>query len=448
MRLLVAVGLLCVAAVWALLHKKRATRWALPALRYAASNFFVGRPAPVHVLFALVDHWEPGRGEANEELAAQRVSRWIDDWPALAAAHRDADGLPPKHTWCYPWDEWRDGEVAALSRLAYDGLGEVELHLHHKDDTSDSLRAKLLAAREAFARHGALLLCGEPVVPAYGFVHGNWTLDNSHPEGLYCGVNDELTVLAETGCYADFTLPTPDWTQPRRVNRIYRATDDPHRPRSHEWGRPLTVGARAPGDLLLIPGPLGFNLRDWRHRFYPSLEQGEITLPFAVNRARVDFWVRTGVGVRGRPDWVFVKVHTHGCRERDQEAVLGQLRHRLHALLEQHYNDGGRHVLHYCSARELANLALAAEDGHGGDPHAWRDYRLAPPVNTALRSDGPVRVDQLTAGRGDVVALTPTVDWELRLGPVARLRGPVKRLRWQGAELHVDADGDYELLRR
>ena len=37
--------------------------------------------------------------------------------------------------------------------------------------------------------------------PAFAFIHGNWALDNSRLENVrnYCGVNDELTILRETG---------------------------------------------------------------------------------------------------------------------------------------------------------------------------------------------------------------------------------------------------------
>jgi hypothetical protein len=446
---LALVLLLLVGGAVVLLRRKHVAHWVAPAAAYRMGNWFVGRARPVHVLLAVADHWEPSLDGAGEELAAQRVARWVERWPEVAAAHRDADGCPPRHTWFYPWDEWRDGEVAALGRLCYDGLGEVELHLHHDRDTSERLRVELLRAREAFAQHGALLLCGDPTQPAYGFVHGDWALDNSRSDGQCCGVNDELIILAQTGCYADFTLPTPDSTQPRLVNRIYRATDNPRRPRSHDRGAPLTAGRRAPGDLLLIPGPLGFNLRDWHHGWYPAIEQGELAAPSPVCPVRSDFWVRTGVGVRGRRDWVFVKLHTHGCRERDVDEVLGEARHRLHRLLAQRYNDGERCVLHYCTARELANIALAAEEGLGGDPGTWRDHRLPPPVNSVLLSAGSVAVARMSAARGEIVALAPgEVRWELRLGPVACLTGPVRRLAWDGDAVTVEADGAYRLTRR
>ncbi|MBI2301683.1 MAG: hypothetical protein HYU66_22505 [Armatimonadetes bacterium] len=441
-RLFLALAALGLAAVYVLLRRKHAAHWAVPAAVHALKTFFVVRPRPVHVLFAFVDHFEPSRGAAPPEVAEARLQRWLDLWPEVAARHRDSHGRPPQHTWFYPWDEWCDGEVAALSGLCYEGLGEVELHLHHDGDTSAGLGDKLEAARRAFGRCGALS-------EGFGFVHGNWCLDNSRPDGRWCGVNDELAVLRRAGCYADFTLPTPDRTQPRMVNVAYRASDDPERPFSHDRGTPLRAGHAAAGDLLLIPGPLGFNLRDWHHRWYPALERGEIACSSPVTSARVDFWERCGVGVRGRNDWVFVKVHGHGCLERDHEAMLGAQRHLLHDLLERRCADGERRVLHYCTARELCNLALAAEEGCAGDPEEYRDHRIGPPVNRFLRSRTPVEVRTLSEPRGEIRhAGDGPVDWSLRIGPVAALRGPVQTVRWDGDVVDVDADGPVELVRR
>ena len=39
-------------------------------------------------------------------------------------------------------------------------------------------------------------------VIVYGFMHGNWALDNSLPNGQ-CTVNNELDILRKTGCWSD-----------------------------------------------------------------------------------------------------------------------------------------------------------------------------------------------------------------------------------------------------
>jgi len=85
----------------------------------------------------------------------------------------------------------------------------------------------------------------------------------------------------------------------------------------------------------------------------------------------VALWVRQRIGVAGRPDWVFVKVHTHGCQERNFDAALdGTLHEALQRL---------PHKLHYVTAREVFNLVKAAEAGQHGDPNRLRDFVLPPP---------------------------------------------------------------------
>ena len=124
-----------------------------------------------------------------------------------------------------------------LARLCEAGLAELEIHLHHDNDTSEGLRSTLRGFADCLAREHGLLGRRTDGRPAYGFIHGNWALDNARPDGKYCGVNDELSVLRETGCYADFTQPAaPDVSQTRTVNSLYYAVDDPRKPRSHERG--------------------------------------------------------------------------------------------------------------------------------------------------------------------------------------------------------------------
>ena len=93
---------------------------------------------------------------------------------------------------------------------------------------------------------------------------------------------------------------------------------------------------------------------------------------------RIDLWVKTWIHVKGKTDWVFVKVHTHGAE--DAKVVLGKDMDRGLAYLEDKYNDGDKYVLHYASAREMYNMIKAAEAGESGTPDEFRNYRIAPPV--------------------------------------------------------------------
>ncbi|HVY49463.1 MAG TPA: hypothetical protein VHB21_26405, partial [Minicystis sp.] len=78
-------------------------------------------------------------------------------------------------------------------------------------------------------------------------------------------------------------------------------------------------------------------------------------------------------------EWVFVKVHTHGSPELQAASLLGDPGRALHRELTTRYNDGKDWVLHYVTAREMFNVAMAAMDGREGNPNDYRDYVLAPP---------------------------------------------------------------------
>jgi hypothetical protein len=175
-------------------------------------------------------------------------------------------------------------------------------------------------------------------------------------------------------------------------NAIYYATDDPLRPKSHDSGVPVRVGGVASGDLMIVQGPLGLNWRERKFGVMPRIENADVRRGCPPTPERVDAWVRTGIHVEGRPEWVFVKVHTHGTQERDMDTLLGDAARRMHEHLEREYNDGVRHVLHYVTAREMYNIIKAAEAGRDGDPDAFRDFLLPPPPHSkregARRQDG------------------------------------------------------------
>src|SRR5262249_128219 len=156
------------------------------------------------------------------------------------------------------------------------GYGEVEIHLHHENDTAQALRDKLLAFKDIFGnRHGLLSRRRDDGAMGYAFVHGNWGLCNSRPDGSWCGVNDELDMLREPGCYPGFTFPSaPAPTQTPTINSIYYAWNRPGRPRSADHGVALGTAPQPANSLLLVQGPLLF---DWGRRklgLVPRLENG------------------------------------------------------------------------------------------------------------------------------------------------------------------------------
>ncbi|MGB0134616.1 hypothetical protein [Dokdonella sp.] len=352
---------------------------------------YLARPArpktsgPVHVMFCFVDHFEPMWGGAD--LAAQRlrVDRWCHDYRAMAGRHRDADGRHPQHGFFYPEEEYVEEHLEKIAALCADGYGEIEIHLHHDNDTPENFCTSMRRfCNTLHEKHGALVRDPRTGELAFAFIHGNWSLDNSRADGRWCGINNELILLRELGCYADFTLPSaPSDTQTSTVNSIYYATDDPKRPKSHDKGEPVHVGGKTVGDLMIVQGPLALNWRSRRFGIIPRIENSDVRRSCPPTPERVDAWIETGIHVEGRPEWVFVKIHTHGTQEGDMDTLLGAEMDAMHEHLETRYNDGENYVLHYVTAREVYNIIKAAEAGKHGDPAQYRDYILPAP----LRSD-------------------------------------------------------------
>ncbi len=182
--------------------------------------------------------------------------------------------------------------------LCRQGFGEVEVHLHHDNDTEEGLRGQLLAFKEMLAaRHGLLARHRITEELGFAFIHGNWALCNSRPDGKHCGVNSELEVLRSTGCFADYTFPSaPHATQTPTINSIYYAWDRPGRPRSADRGVVAGHGPMPEKSLLLIQGPL---LLDWNSRkwgLFPRVENGCLQASQPPSMGRLAAWMRGSAG--------------------------------------------------------------------------------------------------------------------------------------------------------
>lgn len=361
---------------------KAIDKWLFPYFRSALKRPACSRPQ--HIIFMIADHYEPlGPGGMQPiEKGVSRVERWQAELPRVVDGFRDSDGSIPKHTFFYPEEEYHPEILNRVSDMCSLGLGEVEIHLHHEKDTADGIRDKISGFRDTLHRDHQCLGTDAEGNVRYAFIHGNWALCNSMPDGRNCGVNNELPILKETGCYVDMTMPSgPSPTQSRIVNSIYYAADRPSENRSYDWGRLLHAGGEGEGrdDLLMVQGPIALNW-GWRKRgLIPHLDYGDISGKAGPGNSRVSCWVAQHIHVIGRPDWLFVKVHTHGCVEENMAVLLGQPMREMHELLTTRYNDGDRFRLHYTTAREMVNIIKAAEAGERGEPGDYRDYWIKPP---------------------------------------------------------------------
>ena len=247
---------------------------------YSRDRFhsFFRRGHPRRVWLAITDHYEPFWKNRDEDLARERVAQWKRKWPCIASRHSDSLGRPAQYSFFYPQEEYRAELLDSIAEMVHSGFGDVEIHIHHDGQGEDDFLDRMNGFKETlFNRHGLLRKVDGSIV--FGFIHGDWALDNSRPDGRYCGLNNELRLLRDLGCYADFTMPCgPAPMQTRMINTIFWATDDIARPESYDTGRPLRPGDGSNGhgrlgDLLMITGPFGLR---WRGRLKPRLEIGEL----------------------------------------------------------------------------------------------------------------------------------------------------------------------------
>ena len=168
------------------------------------------------------------------------------------------------------------------------------------------------------------------------------------------------------------SAPSP--TQTKTINSIYYAVDDPRKAKSHDQGIVVGTVPRPEKSLLLIQGPLLF---DWSRRkagILPRIENACLQGNQAPSAKRLQLWLRARVQVAARPDWFFVKLHTHGANEQNMPVLLGPAMQAFHQHLQDRAKADTDFHYHYVTAREMTNLVHAAESGWQGNVHEVRDY--------------------------------------------------------------------------
>lgn len=364
-------------------------KWNLPWLArypFERGKSFLERTAfeKKHVIFTIADHFEPSwSADGLLDVDAQR--RRLDDYYKLARATgeaiSDSDGTKFRHTNFYPAEQYDFQILEKMAQMQSEGLGEVEIHLHHgveKPDTAENLRKSLVEFRDTLAEeHLCLSRFDGDLQPKYAFVHGNLALANS-AGGRFCGVDEEMQILRETGCYADMTLPSaPDESQVPVINQIYECGLPLTAKMPHRTGRRAEVFGNKPQLPLIFTGPLVFN---WTRRVkglpVPRIDDGALAQNQPMNSARFKRWLSANVTVKGRTDWIFVKLYCHGFFDYDQKASIGEDARRFFGEIIENGEKNDAYKVHFASAREAFNIASAAIDGKTGNPNEFRNYRL------------------------------------------------------------------------
>lgn len=288
-------------------------------------------PPLERIWVTIADHYEPRWQGVDLRTAQSRVALWRSAWPAIASRCKpDSLGSRPRYTFFFPEEEYHPTLLEPLAEMVREGIADVEVHLHHDGEGRQNFIDRITSfCKILHSKHG--LLREREGKLTFGFIHGNSALDNSLPDGRWCGLNDEIVLLRQLGCYADFTMPTGDCpTQARLVNTIYYCTDDPARPKSYDDGIPVVPGGGVEGDLLIIPGPFGIR---WRERLLPRLEIGELRYNNLTTPYRVKRWVDLAPKIGAD---TFIKLYTHGTQERNSAVLLrGQLESTFNLLVEE-----------------------------------------------------------------------------------------------------------------
>lgn len=340
----------------------------------------------VHLIIALADHFEPailpedGRARASFGEQERRVEQWCTDYPRAVDSWRDHEGRPLVHTYFYPAEQYDRTLVDRLAAHCHSGWGELEIHLHHgvdAPDTAENTRRQLVRFRDALVRdHQSLCFLDGSPEPRYAFVHGNFALANS--AGDYaCGVDDEMAILASTGCYADFTMPASAFhpAQIGKINSLYESSLPLTAQAPHRTGRDLRAG-RAPQIFPLnVQGPLMVDFDRHARNGIGRFENAALTGGNPPGLRRLGLWKKAAISVQGRPDWLFIKLHCHSMDPTQRDSVTGMAMQRFLGELMNSARD--RHeVIHFVTARQMVNIIWAACDGREGNPGDYRDYRL------------------------------------------------------------------------
>ncbi len=296
---------------------------------------------------------------ASVETALGRVAQWRDKWPRIADdAPRDAAGQRPQYSFFYPQEEYRRDLLDGIAEMVRLGVGDVEVHLHHDNEQRDAFIRKVTEyCRRLTDDHG--LLRQQDGRTVFGFIHGNWALDNSRPDGKCVRPQRRNRPAARSGLLRRFhhavsSLGDPGarcepdllvHKQSRQSSQVLRSRD-----RSHSWRRQ----ARRPAD---------------DHR-----------------TARAALW-RTAAAARWRPErlpdticrrprgcgrWfdlaptigddLFLKLYTHGAQERNLEPLLnGGLGNLFRWLAEEAERRGIE--IHWATAWQMYQAADALIHG-------------------------------------------------------------------------------------
>lgn len=346
---------IAILGIWVILKSRNMHLWIVSYIKQKLAAKIDLKDKTKHIYVCLADHHEPYFEQATKEKAHERVTKWVTGYRQVAYKHTDSDGRHPQHSYFYPEEEYDEWVLDQIQNICEEGLGDVDIHLHHDNDTAENLEKTLNNFNKLLSEKHNLLRKDENGKLIYGFIHGNWALDNSRPDGRWCGIDNELDVLINTGCQYDMTMPSaPSDTQTKTINSIYIAKEDGHC-KSHNTGRLLSVGDwKKEDELLMIQGPLTLNWKSRKLGLIPRIESSELSNDAPPNPYRVELWESCGISVKQAENHIFIKLHTHGLQDWNIEMFFDNNGFdTLWSSLENKYKNKPGYKLHYVTAWEM-----------------------------------------------------------------------------------------------
>jgi hypothetical protein len=191
--------------------------------------------------------------------------------------------------------------------------------------TAEETEKQLTSFRDVLAHDHVCLSYEEgDAQPKYAFIHGNLTLANC-ANGFACGIDNEMQLLADTGCYVDMTYLTAVFhpAQIGMINSIYECALPLNDRAPQRLGQELKVGSPVTRFPFLIQGPWMMDFDRSARSGWGRIENAALTGPNPPSLRRLGLWKNARVAVGGRPDWLFIKLHTHGMAPADMDTMLG-----------------------------------------------------------------------------------------------------------------------------
>jgi hypothetical protein len=289
---------------------------------------------------------------------------------SLAAEHTDSDGRKFQLTFACPGRDTDSTTLYMLTDYCRRGLGEVEYLIPWDYSSEVSMRDELGQGLRFFNSRGWMSTVGSEIRFA---VVGEGRGDERGGDDF----RKQASVLSDLGCYADMSFPgARNSLQQSSVNTMFMVSSADYDP--YNESDELRAGRLGKGGLLVVEGPFLIDWTDWRFTLRPYVEDGYLSPETPPDPGRVDSWVRANVHVIGQPNWIFVKLTIGGLSNAASAQSLGHSFDQSLMYLEEVYNDSEMYRLHYVTAREMYNVAMAAQALQNGDAGLFRDYLIEP----------------------------------------------------------------------